>query len=112
MAQISPLETKRRFHNWPAVCPIRAFLGGCEPAYLCVAIERGLVPNLDRIWQKSMSHIAHFFIPSYKNPSPENSDMGRGNPTRNKTDTVFCSRGGLAQMYGELTESPATAYRA
>ncbi len=111
MLEINPLETKRRLHNRTAVYPIQIFPDGCEPAYLCVAIERGLVPNLDSTWQNGTSHTAHFFIPACANPSQKKSDMDRGNPTRNKTNTVFCSRGGVAQMCGELRESPATAWR-
>ena len=58
MALITPIEANGRSYEVPGVCATVICLDGCEPAYLDVAIDRGLMPNLDRIIQDlSLIHI-------------------------------------------------------
>ena len=104
-------ETKRQLHKGPAICAIRVWLDGCKPASLGVAIERGMVLNLDCTWQNGASHVAHSVIPSFTNSNPKKLCIDRGFLPRNKTEMAFCSRGVVVQMRNELRESPATAYR-
>ena len=105
-------EAMCRLDKRSAVCPILVFLHGCKPASLCVVIKSALVPNRDRIWQNGARHVAHFLSLFYTNPSPKKSEIDRCDPNHNKTDTVFCSRDGFAQICGELRDSQATACRA
>ena len=84
-----PLKTKRQLHKGASVCEIRICLDGCKPAYLGVAIGRGLVPNWDRAFQNGTSHIAHFVISLYKNLGPNKSNMDCGILIRNKTNIAF-----------------------
>ena len=69
MALITPIDVNGRRYEVPSVCAIVICLDGCEPAYLDVAIDRGLMPNLDRIIQDGTSRIAHSVIPSFTNPN-------------------------------------------
>ena len=69
MALITPIEVNGRRYEVPSVCAIVICLDGCEPAYLDAAIDRGLMPNLDRIIQDGTSRIAHSVIPSFTNPN-------------------------------------------
>ena len=78
MALISPIEVNGRSYEVPGVCAIVICLDGCEPAYLDVAIELGLMPNLDRIVHNGTSRIAHSVIPSFTNPN--NMSIATGCP--------------------------------
>ena len=78
MALITPIEANGRYYETPSVCAIVICLDGCEPAYLDVAIERGLMPNLDRIIRNGTSRIAHSVIPSFTNPN--NMSIATGCP--------------------------------
>ena len=78
MAVTTSVETNGRRYEAPATCAIVICLDGCEPAYLDVAIERGLMPNLDRIRQTGTNRIAHSVIPSFTNPN--NMSIATGRP--------------------------------
>lgn len=78
MALVAPIEANGRRYEMPSVCAIVICLDGCEPAYLDMAIERGLMPNLDRIIQNGTSRIAHSVIPSFTNPN--NMSIATGCP--------------------------------
>ena len=74
----SSIETNGRRYEAPENCAVVICLDGCEPAYLDVAIEQGLMPNLDRIRQTGTSRIAHSVIPSFTNPN--NMSIATGRP--------------------------------
>ena len=78
MPLTSSVETNGRRYEAPTTCAIVICLDGCEPAYLDVATERGLMPNLERIRQKGTSRIAHSVIPSFTNPN--NMSIATGRP--------------------------------
>ena len=111
MIPASLLETNRRLRQVPLVCAISICLDGYKSAYLDVAIQRGMVPNLDFTWQYGTSHTAHSFIPLYTNSNPNKSDVVCWVQAPNKTDMAFCLTCGIAQMRNELRESLVTAYR-
>lgn len=66
--------------NYPApkVTAIAICLDGCEPAYLDVAIAKGLMPTLKRIRDEGTSRLAHSVIPSFTNPN--NLSIATGRP--------------------------------
>ncbi|MEK9961118.1 MAG: phosphonoacetate hydrolase, partial [Rhodobiaceae bacterium] len=72
------VETNGRQYEAPKCCAVVICLDGCEPAYLDVAIDRGLMPNLQRIRQNGTSRIAHSVIPSFTNPN--NMSIATGRP--------------------------------
>jgi phosphonoacetate hydrolase len=78
MALTTSVETNGRQYEAPKCCAVVICLDGCEPAYLDVAIERGLMPNLQRIRQNGTSRIAHSVIPSFTNPN--NMSIATGRP--------------------------------
>ena len=74
----SSIETNGRRYEAPKNCAVVICLDGCEPEYLDVAIEQGLMPNLDRIRRTGTSRIAHSVIPSFTNPN--NMSIATGRP--------------------------------
>ena len=74
----SSIETNGRRYEAPKNCAVVICLDGCEPEYLDVAIEQGLMPNLDRIKRTGTSRIAHSVIPSFTNPN--NMSIATGRP--------------------------------
>ena len=72
------VEANGRHYEAPATCAIVICLDGCEPAYLDVAVARGLMPNLDRIRKNGTNRIAHSVIPSFTNPN--NMSIATGRP--------------------------------
>ena len=74
----SSIETNGRRYEAPKNCAVVICLDGCEPEYLEVAIEQGLMPNLDRIRRTGTSRIAHSVIPSFTNPN--NISIATGRP--------------------------------
>jgi len=78
MPLTTSIETNGRRYEAPENCAVVICLDGCEPAYLDVAIEKGLMPNLDRIRQTGTSRIAHSVIPSFTNPN--NMSIATGRP--------------------------------
>ncbi|MDA9930389.1 phosphonoacetate hydrolase [Alphaproteobacteria bacterium] len=59
-------------------CAVAICLDGCEPAYLDVAIAKGLMPNVARIRAEGTDRIAHSVIPSFTNPN--NMSIATGRP--------------------------------
>ena len=112
MVQSTLVETNRRRHQVPLVCATRVCLDGCEPAYVDVATECGLMSNPGVTWQNGASHVTHSVILSYRNPNPNKTDVDRGVLPTNKIVMDFCLSGGFAHMCNELRESLVTAYRA
>ena len=111
MVQSTLVETNRRRHQVPLVCATRVCLDGCEPAYVDVATECGLMSNPGVTGQNGASHITHSVILSYRNPNPNKTDMVLGALPFNKIVMAFCLRGRVAQMHNELRENPTKAYR-
>ena len=62
----------------PKTCAIVICLDGCEPAYLDVAINEGLMPTLERIRTMGSDYLAHSVIPSFTNPN--NMSIATGCP--------------------------------
>ena len=109
MVPATAVEINRQCHEAPGVCAIGICCGGYELAYLDVAIECGLKPNLHRVWQNATSQIAHSVIPSYKNQNK--SDTNRRFLTHNKILMAFYLRSGVAHALSKLRKSPAMAYQ-
>ena len=78
MALTSSVETNGRRYEAPDSCAVVICLDGCEQAYLDAAIERGLMPNLERILKTGTRRIAHSVIPSFTNPN--NMSIATGRP--------------------------------
>ena len=78
MPLTTSIETNGRRYEAPESCAVVICLDGCEPAYLDVAIEQGLMPNLERIRRTGTSRIAHSVIPSFTNPN--NMSIATGRP--------------------------------
>ncbi|MCB1464042.1 MAG: phosphonoacetate hydrolase [Nitratireductor sp.] len=74
----TPVTVNDRTYERPKVPAIAICLDGCEPAYLDVAIEAGLMPNLKRIRETGTDRIAHSVIPSFTNPN--NMSIATGRP--------------------------------
>ena len=74
----SSIETNGRRYEAPKNCAVVICLDGCEPEYLDVAVEQGLMPNLDRIRRPGTSRSAHSVIPSFTNPN--NMSIATGRP--------------------------------
>lgn len=73
-----PVIANGRAYPWPRVPAIAICLDGCEPAYLDVAIARGLMPTLQRMRQTGTDRLAHSVIPSFTNPN--NLSIATGRP--------------------------------
>lgn len=67
-----------RTYPWPKVPAIAICLDGCEPEYLTVAINAGLMPTLARIRSTGTDRLAHSVIPSFTNPN--NLSIATGRP--------------------------------
>lgn len=67
-----------RAYPWPKVPAISICLDGCEPAYLEVAIDKGLMPTLKRMREQGTDRLAHSVIPSFTNPN--NLSIATGRP--------------------------------
>ncbi len=63
------LTINDRSYPMPKVPAIAICLDGCEPAYLEVAIAKGLMPHLDRIRATGTDRLAHAVMPSFTNPN-------------------------------------------
>ena len=72
------IEVNGREYPQPKVPTVAICLDGCEPAYLDVAIEAGLMPNLVAVKAKGTSRLAHSVIPSFTNPN--NLSIATGRP--------------------------------
>ena len=72
------VTANNRTYPAPKTCAIAICLDGCEPEYLTVAIDRGLMPNLAGIRQTGTDRLAHSVIPSFTNPN--NLSIATGRP--------------------------------
>ncbi len=73
-----PVLANGRAYPWPKVPAVAICLDGCEPAYLEVAIEKGLMPTLKRMRETGTDRLAHSVIPSFTNPN--NLSIATGRP--------------------------------
>ena len=69
-----------RTYSMPKRCAIAICLDGCEPEYLEVAIDEGLMPNLKMMRETGTDRIAHSVIPSFTNPN--NLSIATGRPPK------------------------------
>ena len=60
----NPVIANERVYPWPRIPAIAICLDGCEPAYLEVAIAKGLMPTLKRMREVGTDRLAHSVIPS------------------------------------------------
>lgn len=74
----TPITANDRAYAMPKVPAVAICLDGCEPAYLDVAIDKGLMPNLKRIREAGTERRAHSVIPSFTNPN--NLSIATGRP--------------------------------
>jgi phosphonoacetate hydrolase len=74
----TPITANDRAYAMPKVPAVAICLDGCEPAYLDVAIDKGLMPNLKRIREEGTERRAHSVIPSFTNPN--NLSIATGRP--------------------------------
>ncbi len=74
----TPVSANDRVYPWPKVPAIAICLDGCEPAYLDVAIAKGLMPTLKRMRETGTDRLAHSVIPSFTNPN--NLSIATGRP--------------------------------
>ena len=74
----APVVANDRTYPWPKVPAIAICLDGCEPAYLEVAIAKGLMPTLKTMRQTGTDRLAHSVIPSFTNPN--NLSIATGRP--------------------------------
>ena len=78
MLYTKEIEANGRLYAAPKVCAIVICLDGCEPAYLDVAINEGLMPNLQKLRTLGCERKAHSVIPSFTNPN--NMSIATGKP--------------------------------
>ena len=78
MLYTKEIEANGRLYAAPKVCAIVICLDGCEPAYLDVAINEGLMPNLEKLRTLGCERKAHSVIPSFTNPN--NMSIATGKP--------------------------------
>lgn len=78
MLNNNDIEANGRLYAAPKVCAIVICLDGCEPAYLDVAINEGLMPNLQKLRRLGCDRQAHSVIPSFTNPN--NMSIATGKP--------------------------------
>lgn len=66
-----------RSYNWPSAPLVVICCDGSEPAYMEIAMEQGLMPNLKRIIAKGENRRGHSVIPSFTNPNNLSIVTGR-----------------------------------
>lgn len=74
----SPVLANDRSYPWPKAPAIVICLDGCEPAYLNLAIAKGLMPTLQKMRETGTDRLAHSVIPSFTNPN--NLSIATGRP--------------------------------
>lgn len=72
-----PITVNGRSYNWPAAPLVVICCDGSEPAYMEIAMEQGLMPNLKRIIAKGENRRGHSVIPSFTNPNNLSIVTGR-----------------------------------
>ncbi len=66
-----------RSYNWPSAPLVVICCDGSEPAYMEIAMEKGLMPNLERIIAKGENRRGLSVIPSFTNPNNLSIVTGR-----------------------------------
>ena len=66
-----------RSYNWPTAPLVVICCDGSEPAYMEIAMDQGLMPNLKRIIAKGENRRGHSVIPSFTNPNNLSIVTGR-----------------------------------
>jgi phosphonoacetate hydrolase len=66
-----------RSYNWPSAPLVVVCCDGSEPAYMEIAMEQGLMPNLKAIIAKGENRRGHSVIPSFTNPNNLSIVTGR-----------------------------------
>ena len=66
-----------RSYNWPSAPLVVISCDGSEPAYMEIAMEKGLMPNLKRIIAKGENRRGLSVIPSFTNPNNLSIVTGR-----------------------------------
>ena len=66
-----------RSYNWPSAPLVVICCDGSEPAYMEIAMEKGLMPNLKRIIAKGENRRGLSVIPSFTNPNNLSIVTGR-----------------------------------
>lgn len=71
------VDVNGRSYAWPQEPLVVICCDGSEPAYMDVARQQGIMPNLDRIVGKGETHLAKSVIPSFTNPNNLSIVTGR-----------------------------------
>jgi phosphonoacetate hydrolase len=66
-----------RSYNWPSAPLTVICCDGSEPAYMDIAMQQGLMPNLQAIIAKGENRRGHSVIPSFTNPNNLSIVTGR-----------------------------------
>ncbi len=66
-----------RSYNWPSAPLVVICCDGSEPAYMEIAMEQGLMPNLKKMIAKGENRRGHSVIPSFTNPNNLSIVTGR-----------------------------------
>ena len=66
-----------RSYNWPSAPLTVICCDGSEPAYMEIAMQQGLMPNLQRLIAKGENRRGHSVIPSFTNPNNLSIVTGR-----------------------------------
>jgi len=66
-----------RSYNWPSAPLVVICCDGSEPAYMEIAMEQGLMPNLRKMIAKGENRRGHSVIPSFTNPNNLSIVTGR-----------------------------------
>lgn len=74
---MTPVSVNGRSYNWPSAPLVVICCDGSEPAYMEIAMEQGLMPNLKRIIAKGENRRGHSVIPSFTNPNNLSIVTGR-----------------------------------
>jgi phosphonoacetate hydrolase len=74
---MTPITVNGRSYNWPSAPLVVICCDGSEPDYMEIAMEKGLMPNLQRIIAKGENRRGHSVIPSFTNPNNLSIVTGR-----------------------------------
>lgn len=66
-----------RSYSWPSAPLVVICCDGSEPAYMEIAMEQGLMPNLKKMIAKGENRRGHSVIPSFTNPNNLSIVTGR-----------------------------------
>ncbi|MCA3575612.1 MAG: phosphonoacetate hydrolase [Aestuariivirga sp.] len=74
---MTPITVNGRSYNWPTAPLVVICCDGSEPAYMEIAMEQGLMPNLRAIIAKGENRRGLSVIPSFTNPNNLSIVTGR-----------------------------------